>query len=110
MAARLAVRFHRLGHRVHLGCCPADIMAVIRTSRIDLVIADVHLSEDPVLSWVDQVLDSRDPPALALIAESPSIDLVIRAANLPLAGFLAKPLTDAQLEDLVEHALARRRD
>lgn len=85
-------------------------MAVIRTSDIDLVIADVHLSDDPVLSWVDQVLDSRDPPALALIAESPSIDLVIRAANLPLAGFLAKPLTDAQLEDLVEHALARRRD
>lgn len=108
-AAKLAARLHRLGHGVHLVCRRTEIAAAIREAAIDLVIADVQLLDDTDFEWVERFLARPGAPALVLICERPSLKQAMRAANLPLLGFLPSPLPPAQVECLVQRTLARRR-
>jgi DNA-binding NarL/FixJ family response regulator len=94
---------------VQLACTPAEILHAARTEHIDLVIADTELATRHESDWIERLLALPDAPALALTCERPSLAMAIRAANLPLAGYLAKPLPHARIDELVRSAQGRLR-
>ena len=75
----------------------------------DLLLADIYLPNQRPLQWVEELLAQPDHPPVFLITGNPSLETACRAANLPVEGYLLKPLDlpreEARLRNV---ALARR--
>lgn len=65
--------------------------AVLATELFDLVVSDVHLPGNDDLRWIENILERDQPPPVILITGNPELTTTLRAANLPVAGYLVKP-------------------
>lgn len=108
-AARLASRLYRLGHGVTFASNAFEVVSQLRVSRFDLVIAHVDLPQGADLRWVERLIQTVGHVEIALLYARPSLSLAIWAANLPLAGCFADPLTEGDLELLLQRTIARAR-
>ena len=64
----------------------------LATHSFDLIISDVHLPGNSRLEWVERVLKRENaPPPLLLLSGNPELETALKAANLPVAGYLVKP-------------------
>ncbi len=69
----------------------AEADLILGADEIDLILCDVHLPGNDGLCWVERVLSVLLPPPLVLVTSTPGLETTLRAANLPVAGYLVKP-------------------
>jgi DNA-binding NtrC family response regulator len=83
--------------------------AALASDTFNLILSDVHLPGNQDLKWVERVLSSDDAPPLVLITGNPELDSTLRAANLPIAGFLVKPPDLDALKLLIHRLVGEHR-
>jgi len=104
--AALGSWLNRRGHSVALACTHDMAITLLQRIRFDLAICDESAPTPDMKRWVEKVV--RQPPCpLILISATPTLDSAIRAANLPVAGYLAKPVNRAALVGLLERTLGK---
>ncbi len=82
---------------------------VLTSGRFDLVVSDVHLPGNQRLSWVEKLLSADMAPPIVLITGNPELETTLRAANLPVAGYLVKPPDLAALTRLAQSLITGHR-
>ncbi|AOS43245.1 Transcriptional regulatory protein BasR [Lacunisphaera limnophila] len=87
----------------------AEADTALDTWDFDLIISDVHLPGNDGLVWIEVVLARPQPPPVILITGSPELTTTVRAANLPIAGYLLKPPDFASLSALAQRLVAEHR-
>ncbi len=75
---------------------------LLTTGRFDLIVSDVHLPGNQRLAWVEKLLAGDFAPPIVLITGNPELETTLRAANLPIAGYLVKPPDLAALTRLAQ--------
>jgi len=83
--------------------------AVLDQEVFDLVISDIHMPGNHRLEWVERVLNRPNPPAVILVTGSPNFETACRAANLPVAGYLLKPVALATLDPILQRIIHGQR-
>jgi len=83
--------------------------AALADNTFDLVLSDVHLPGNHRLEWVEQALAADFPPPIILVTGQPELETTLRAANLPVAGYLVKPVDFANLGRLIHRLVAEHR-
>jgi DNA-binding NtrC family response regulator len=83
--------------------------AALDRGSFDLILSDVHLAGNARLEWTERVLQREACPPLVLLTGNPEIGSALRAANLPVAGYLVKPPDYALLAELIRRELAGQR-
>jgi len=103
----------KLDYQVPLAASPVDAEKLLSSSRFDLVISDVYMPGNFNLEWVERLLKRPSSPPVLLITGSPDLAIACRAANLPVAGYLLKPLDFELLDQVIQRTLQehlRRRE
>jgi len=80
-----------VGSVVTVAATTAEADAALAGCRIDLIISDVQLPGNCQLEWVERILQTDFPPPLVLLTGDPQLESAVKAANLPVAGYLVKP-------------------
>jgi CheY-like chemotaxis protein len=75
----------------------------------DLIISDVHLTGNSGLQWTERLLSKENATPVVLITGSPELETAMRAANLPVSGYIAKPPNFQDLGALLQRTLTERR-
>jgi len=83
--------------------------SALADNSFDLVLSDVHLPGNHRLEWVEKVLAAEFPPPIILVTGNPELETTLRAANLPVAGYLVKPVDFVSLGRLVHRLVAEHR-
>lgn len=87
----------------------AEAEAALAQHAFDVALCDVHLPGNENLAWVRQVLARQDAPAVLLITGNPELQTTLTAANLPVAGYLVKPLDLTTLAESITRLVGMRR-
>jgi CheY-like chemotaxis protein len=87
----------RQGYAVTFVDGPAAATAALQGGEFDLVLSDIQMPGNRRLEWIEQLFRAECPPPVVLMTGSPELETAMRAANLPIAAYLLKPLDHAQL-------------
>lgn len=87
----------------------AEAETVLARGSVDLVVSDVHLPGNDRLEWVEKLLAVEFPPPIVLVTGNPGLETTLRAANLPVAGYLVKPPDLAALTRLAQAQISAYR-
>jgi AmiR/NasT family two-component response regulator len=98
-----------LGHEVALASNGREALQLARTQSFDLALLDIHMPLTDGLEAAKVIARKHPMPILLLTAYSEQ-DLIERAAQLPIQGYLVKPVTERELAAAIEVALARFAD
>lgn len=88
---------------------PAVADAALDAGTFDVILSDVHLAGNERLGWTERVLRRPGCPPVILLTGNPEIGSALRAANMPVAGYLVKPPDYAQLADLIRREITGQR-
>lgn len=90
---------------------PAEAEPLLAAGNFDLIISDVHMPGNHRLEWIEHLLFSGpgQPAPIMLMTGSPALETALRAANLPVAGYLIKPPVWATLDARLQQILAAER-
>lgn len=81
---------------------PAAADEILKTQRFDVVLSDIQMPGNFKLEWIARRLGEDCPPPILLMTGSPELETAMRAANLPVAGYLLKPLFYDEAAALIE--------
>ena len=98
-----------VGSQVTTAATVAEADAALARGKIDLIISDVQLPGNCRLEWVERVLQGDFPPPLVLLTGNPQLESAVKAANLPVAGYLVKPPDFTALQDLLQRLVTSYR-
>lgn len=102
--AKIGAWFSHEGHAVALACTRDMAEAMMHNLVFNLIVCD-HTAPNPASrKWIDALV-AQAPCPVILITNNPTLDLAIRSANLPVAGYLAKPIDFEALRPLINRAL-----
>jgi CheY-like chemotaxis protein len=87
----------------------AEADAALDAATFDLILSDVHLAGNVRLVWTERLLQRPGCPPVVLLTGNPEIGSALRAANLPVAGYLVKPPDYPQLAAIIRRELAGQR-
>ncbi len=89
---------------------PAD--AALARGEFDLILSDIHMPGNHRLEWIEALLHRRCPAAILLMTGNPELETACRAANLPVAGYIIKPVNWTELGERIRQTISRhhRRD
>ena len=104
--AALGSWLNRRGHSVALACTHDMAITLLQRIHFDLAICDETAPTPDMKRWVEKVIQ-QPPCPLILISGTPTLDVAIRAANLPIAGYMAKPVNRPSLAALLERTLGK---
>jgi len=93
----------------HHAANPAGAEALLDRRPVELVLSDIHMPGNTRLEWVEQVLRREHPPAILLMTGQPEFETACRAANLPVAGYLVKPVDFSTLDATLQRIIHRQR-
>ena len=96
-----------LGHEVSVAGRVADALALTQRMPFDLVVSDVGLPDGTGLDFVQAFRERSAVPAIALTGFGTDED-VRRCLDAGFTSHLTKPVDFAQLERMIEQALAAR--
>jgi len=106
----LRQNLERLGHTVLAEAAnAADADAAFRLKQPDLVLMDIRLGSDDGISLASKLLALRACPIIIISAFSDK-DLIDRAINAGVFGYLVKPVSQAALEAQIQLTVARFRE
>jgi AmiR/NasT family two-component response regulator len=95
-----------LGHEALLAANGRDALQLVRTARPDLALLDVQMPLTDGLEAAKVIARTRPMPIILLTAYSQD-DLLQRAAELPIQGYLVKPVNERDLAAAIQVAVAR---
>lgn len=95
-----------LGHEVLTAVNGREALAMARQRRPDLAILDIKMPYTDGLQVADTLSRTQPMPILLLTAFSQR-DLINEAAELPIHGYLIKPIQPAELEAAIAVAVKR---
>lgn len=95
-----------LGHEVVLASNGREALQMARTAGPDLALLDIHMPLTDGLEAAKVIARKHPMPILILTAYSQT-DLIERAAQLPILGYLVKPVNEKDLAAAIEVAVAR---
>ena len=98
-----------LGHQTVYAAGPVEADAAFETGDFDVVLSDVQMPGNFRLEWIERRLQAECPPPVLLMTGSPQLESAIRAANLPIAGYLLKPIDFKKTAPLLERLGQERR-
>ena len=98
-----------LGHEVLLAANGRDALQIMRTARPDLALLDLQMPLTDGLEAAKVIARTRPIPIIILTAHSQE-DLLEKAAQLPIQGYLVKPVNERDLAAAIEVAVARFAD
>lgn len=98
-----------LGHEVVLASNGHDALQLALNARVDLALLDVQMPQGDGLEVARAIARKRPIPVIILTAYGEQ-DLIERAAQLPIQGYLLKPVSDRDLAAAIEVAVARFAD
>lgn len=107
--AVLSVGLAELGARVSEASGISRAEALLAQVEFDLILSDVHLAGNDGLQWTEQLLADPSIPPLVLLTGNPDLATAMRAANLRVSGYLAKPCNLRELSSLLQRLLDLRR-
>ncbi len=87
----------------------AGAEAGLARESFDLILSDVHLPGNNRLQWTERLLARPGLPPLLLLTGNPEIVTALRAANLPVAGYLAKPPDFSTLRERLQELVRQHR-
>ncbi len=64
----------------------------LATETFDVVLSDIQMPGNLRLEWIERRLQQECPPPILLMTGDPHLETAMHAANLPVAGYLLKPL------------------
>jgi response regulator NasT len=103
----LRADLERLGHSVvGLAANSEEAMELFRVRAPDLVLMDIRLGDDDGIDLTRQLLSGRRCPVVIVSAYSDP-ELVARAADAGVFGYLVKPVTPEALKVQIEVAVKR---
>jgi response regulator NasT len=108
---RLGLRamLQALGHEALLAANGRDALAIARSARPDLAPLDVQMPLTDGLEAARVIARKHPMPILILTAYSQA-DLIEQAAQLPIQGYLVKPVDERDLAAAIEVAVRRFAD
>ncbi|MBI3362173.1 MAG: response regulator [Chloroflexi bacterium] len=95
-----------LGHEVMLAANGREALQLTRTADPDLALLDINMPLTDGLEAARAIGRKHPMPILILTAYSQQ-DLIERAAQLPIQGYLVKPVNEKELAAAIEVAMAR---
>jgi AmiR/NasT family two-component response regulator len=98
-----------LGHEVVLASNGREALEVVRTARPDLALLDIQMPLTDGLEAAKVIARKHPMPILILTAYSEQ-DLIEKAAQLPIQGYLVKPVNERDLAAAIQVAFARFED
>ncbi len=112
IGAALFAWLERQGYAVTFAEGPEQADALLAASEFDVVLSDIQMPGNFKLEWIARHLQAPCPPPVLLMTGNPELETAMRAANLPIAGYLLKPLfyeeVAATLERLADDHRRRR--
>jgi DNA-binding NtrC family response regulator len=100
---------HHIGATVTVAATTAEADTALAAHRFDLILSDVQLPGNCMLEWVERVLQTDFPPPLVLLTGNPQLESAVKAANLPVAGYLVKPPDFRSLQELLQRLVISHR-
>ena len=98
-----------LGHEVVLARDGREALEFVRTARPDLALLDIQMPLTNGLEAAKVIARKHPMPILILTAYSEQ-DLIEKAVQLPIQGYLLKPVNERDLAAAIQVALARFED
>lgn len=98
-----------LGHEVVLASNGREALERVRTTRPDLALLDIQMPLTDGLEAAKVIARKHPMPILILTAFSEQ-DLIEKAAQLPIQGYLVKPVNERDLAAAIQVAVARFED
>jgi len=98
-----------LGHEVLLASNGREALQLVRTHSPDLALLDIQMPMTDGLEAAKVIARKHPMPILILTAYSEQ-DLIERATQLPIQGYLVKPVNEHDLTAAIQVALARFED
>ena len=98
-----------LGHEVLLAANGRDALQLVRTARPELALLDLQMPLTDGLETAKTIARIYPIPIIVLTAFSQE-DLLEKAAQLPIQGYLVKPVNERDLAAAIEVAMARFAD
>lgn len=99
----------QLGHEVLLAVNGREALELARTTRPDLALLDINMPLTDGLEAAKVIARKHPMPILILTAYSEQ-DLIERATQLPIQGYLVKPVNERDLAAAIGVAVARFED
>jgi response regulator NasT len=95
-----------LGHEAVLAANGRDALQLARTTRPDLALLDIQM---PLTDGLEaaKVLARKQPMPILILTAFSQTDLLETAAQLPIQGYLVKPVSERDLAAAIEVAVAR---
>lgn len=98
-----------LGHQVQLAADGREALSLARAGRFDLALLDIQMPLTDGLETA-RVLARKHPMPIVILTAYSDPDLIERAAQLPIQGYLVKPVNERDLAAVLEVAVARFED
>lgn len=98
----------REGYHCDTATDAATAAAMLRATHYDVLIADIKMPGNPNLELIRQVARSIDGLAVIVVTGYPSLDTAVDAIDLPVWGYLRKPLDFDVLLQKIRAALQFR--
>lgn len=105
----LATWARQLGANVTEVGSTSQADSALGANDYDLILSDVHLAGNERLQWIERLLAADFCPPVLLITGNPELETTLRAANLPIAGYLVKPPDLKALAVLVQRLVTEYR-
>ena len=98
-----------LGHEVVLASNGREALEFVRTARPDLALLDIQM---PLTDGLEaaRVIARKQPMPILILTAYGEQDLIERAAQLPIQGYLVKPVNERDLAAAIQVAVARFED
>jgi two-component system, response regulator PdtaR len=110
LGLHVQAELERLGHVVvGQAANSAQGEEIFRAQRPDLVLSDIRLGSDDGLDLSDRLLKIRPCPIIIISAYGDK-ELISRAINVGVFGYLVKPVSGAALAAQIEVSVARFRE
>lgn len=95
-----------LGHEALLAANGREAISLARSASPDLAILDIEM---PLTDGLEaaRVIARKHPMAILILTAYSQQDLIQRAAQLPIQGYLVKPVNERDLAAAIEVAVAR---
>jgi DNA-binding NtrC family response regulator len=97
------------GYRADFVTNATEADRLLVTSTFDLVLSDIRMPGNFRLEWVQQLLANDAMPPILLITGTPELETALRAANLPVAGYLLKPVDFSILDGVIQRIVQEHR-
>ena len=97
------------GFEVEFADSPTQADATLASTDFDVILSDIQMPGNFKLEWIARRLREECPPPILLMTGDPQLETAMRAANLPVAGYLLKPLFYEDTAALLERLAADHR-